>query len=83
MSFDDVLDLCRERQIELWCDDGGQLRYRAPAGDSMRTLAARIKAERDAFVRFLQDGAWRSDPARRHEAVRADAGAGRVCARPA
>ena len=53
---------------------------RRPA-HSMRT--ARIKAERDAFVRFLQDGAWRSDPARRHERIRADAGAGRVCARPA
>ncbi|WP_431227452.1 amino acid adenylation domain-containing protein [Burkholderia contaminans] len=67
MSFDDVLDLCRERQIELWCDDGGQLRYRAPAGALDADLAARIKAERDAFVRFLRDGAWRSDPARRHE----------------
>lgn len=67
MSFDDVLDLCRERQIELWCDDGGQLRYRAPAGALDSDLAARIKAERDAFVRFLQEGAWRSDPARQHE----------------
>ncbi|UEP37269.1 amino acid adenylation domain-containing protein [Burkholderia ambifaria] len=67
MSFDDVLDLCRERQIELWCDDGGQLRYRAPAGALDADLAARIKAERDAFVRFLRNGAWRSDPARQHE----------------
>ncbi|MCA3931017.1 condensation domain-containing protein, partial [Burkholderia sp.] len=67
MSFDDVLDLCRERQIELWCDDGGQLRYRAPAGALDADLAARIKAERDAFVRFLQEGAWRSDPVRQHE----------------
>ncbi|MDN7851746.1 non-ribosomal peptide synthetase [Burkholderia seminalis] len=67
MSFDDVLDLCRERQIELWCDDGGQLRYRAPAGALDADLAARIKAERDAFVRFLRGGAWRSDPARQHE----------------
>lgn len=67
MSFDDVLELCRERQIELWCDDGGQLRYRAPAGALDADLAARIKAERDAFVRFLQDGAWRCDPARQHE----------------
>ncbi|WP_316375048.1 hypothetical protein [Burkholderia anthina] len=67
MSFDDVLDLCRERQIELWCDDGGQLRYRAPAGALDADLAARIKAERDAFVRFLQGGAWRSDPARQYE----------------
>jgi len=67
VSFDDVLDLCRERQIELWCDDGGQLRYRAPAGALDADLAARIKAERDAFVRFLQEGAWRSDPVRQHE----------------
>ncbi|MCM3662712.1 hypothetical protein M3148_17245, partial [Georgenia satyanarayanai] len=67
MSFDDVLDLCRERRIELWCDDGGQLRYRAPAGALDADLAARIKAERDAFVRFLQNGAWRDDPAHRHE----------------
>ncbi|MGY6241192.1 non-ribosomal peptide synthetase [Burkholderia ambifaria] len=67
MSFDDVLDICRERQIELWCDDGGQLRYRAPAGALDADLAARIKAERDAFVRFLRNGAWRSDPARQHE----------------
>ncbi|KFG97115.1 peptide synthetase [Burkholderia paludis] len=67
MSFDDVLDLCRERRIELWCDDGGQLRYRAPAGALDADLAARIKAERDAFVRFLQAGAWRGDPAARHE----------------
>ncbi|VBB14763.1 non-ribosomal peptide synthetase [Burkholderia stabilis] len=67
MSFDDVLDLCRERQIELWCDDGGQLRYRAPAGALDADLAARIKAERDAFVRFLQEGTWRSDPVRQHE----------------
>ncbi|MFW2272044.1 condensation domain-containing protein, partial [Burkholderia orbicola] len=67
MNFDDVLDLCRERQIELWCDDGGQLRYRAPAGALDADLAARIKAERDAFVRFLQGGAWRSDPAHQYE----------------
>ena len=67
MSFDDVLDLCRERRIELWCDDGGQLRYRAPAGALDADLAARIKAERDAFVRFLRNGAWRDDPAHRHE----------------
>ncbi|WP_241293589.1 non-ribosomal peptide synthetase [Burkholderia stabilis] len=67
MSFDDVLDLCRERQIELWCDEGGQLRYRAPAGALDADLAARIKAERDAFVRFLQEGTWRSDPVRQHE----------------
>ncbi|AIP67027.1 peptide synthetase [Burkholderia thailandensis] len=66
MSFEDVLDLCRERRIELWCD-GEQLRYRAPAGALDATLAARIKAQRDAFVRFLRDGAWRSEPQHVHE----------------
>ncbi|MGS0894514.1 amino acid adenylation domain-containing protein [Burkholderia stagnalis] len=67
MSFDDVLDLCRERRIELWCDEGGQLRYRAPAGALDAALAERIRTQRDAFVRFLQGGRWRSDPARLHE----------------
>ena len=50
MSFDDVLDLCRERQIELWCDDGGQLRYRAPAGalDADLPRASRPNATRSS-----------------------------------
>ncbi|WP_152989457.1 amino acid adenylation domain-containing protein, partial [Burkholderia pseudomallei] len=66
MSFEDVLETCRERQIELWCD-GEQLRYRAPAGALDAPLAARINAQRAAFVRFLRDGAWRAQPSRTHE----------------
>ncbi|MXN77938.1 amino acid adenylation domain-containing protein [Burkholderia sp. 4701] len=66
MSFEDVLETCRARQIELWCE-GGQLRYRAPAGALDAGLAERIKAQRDAFIRFLGDGAWRTEPQRTHE----------------
>lgn len=31
MSLDDVLHICRERQIELWATDG-KLHFRAPQG---------------------------------------------------
>ncbi|MQU35492.1 non-ribosomal peptide synthetase, partial [Pseudomonas helleri] len=61
MSLDDVLHICRERQIELWATDG-KLHFRAPQGALDAVLADRIRAKRDALMVHLSPQQWRAQP---------------------
>ncbi|MGE8356621.1 MAG: condensation domain-containing protein, partial [Microvirgula sp.] len=67
MSVGELLETCRNRQIELW-GEAGRLRYRAPQGALDAGLAERLRAARDALLEHLEGGpVWRADPARAHE----------------
>ncbi|AJK46566.1 non-ribosomal peptide synthetase [Burkholderia plantarii] len=66
MNLEDVLELCRERQIELW-SEGGRLHYRAPAGSLDTALAETIRTRRRALIDFLSEDVWQPDPAKAHE----------------
>ncbi|WP_246794905.1 non-ribosomal peptide synthetase [Burkholderia perseverans] len=66
MNLEDVLELCRERQIELW-SEGGRLHYRAPAGSLDTALAETIRSRRRALIDFLSEDAWQPDPAKAYE----------------
>lgn len=67
MSVGELLETCRNRQIELW-GEAGQLRYRAPQGALDDGLAERLRAARDALLEHLDAGpVWRAEPARAHE----------------
>ncbi|WP_442113751.1 amino acid adenylation domain-containing protein [Pseudomonas sp. NUPR-001] len=62
MSLDDVLHICRERQIELWAT-AGKLHFRAPQGALDPVLAERIRSQREALMAHLSSRAsWRSQP---------------------
>ncbi|RWA29594.1 non-ribosomal peptide synthetase [Pseudomonas veronii] len=61
MSLDDVLHICRERQIELWATDG-KLHFRAPQGALDSALAERIRAQRPALLVHLAPQQWRAQP---------------------
>ncbi|MDH0303283.1 MULTISPECIES: non-ribosomal peptide synthetase [unclassified Pseudomonas] len=62
MSLQDLLHICRERQIELWTREG-KLHFRAPQGALDPTLAERIRAQREALMAHLTPGSqWRSHP---------------------
>lgn len=52
MSLDDLLHICRERQIELWAT-AGKLHFRAPQGALDPALAERIRAQREALMVHL------------------------------
>ncbi|WP_263143538.1 non-ribosomal peptide synthetase [Pseudomonas sp. RIT-PI-AD] len=62
MSLDDLLDICRERQIELWTRDG-TLHFRAPEGALDPALAECLRAQREALmVRLSPQVQWCSQP---------------------
>ncbi|MGE7955559.1 amino acid adenylation domain-containing protein [Pseudomonas sp. NPDC089530] len=64
MNLDDLLHICRERQIELWTSEG-KLHFRAPEGALDPALAQRIRAQREALMVHLSPRSdWRSDPER-------------------
>ena len=62
MSLQDLLHICRERQIELWTS-AGKLHFRAPQGALDTNLAERIRAQREALMAHLTPRLqWRSQP---------------------
>ncbi|QVM98995.1 amino acid adenylation domain-containing protein [Pseudomonas sp. SORT22] len=62
MSLNDLLHICRERQIELWATED-QLHFRAPQGALDPALAERIRAQREALMdHLLPRSQWRSQP---------------------
>lgn len=61
MSLDDLLHICRERQIELWATEG-KLHFRAPEGALDSALAERIRAQREALMVHLSPQDWRAQP---------------------
>ncbi|MGE8405791.1 MAG: amino acid adenylation domain-containing protein [Pseudomonas sp.] len=62
MSLQDLLHICRERQIELWTS-AGKLHFRAPQGALDATLAERIRAQREALMSHLTPRSqWCSQP---------------------
>ncbi|WP_456025343.1 amino acid adenylation domain-containing protein [Pseudomonas capeferrum] len=61
MSLDDLLHLCRERQIELWAT-AGKLHFRAPEGALDPALAERIRAQREALMVHLSPQDWQAQP---------------------
>ncbi|MFL1549805.1 amino acid adenylation domain-containing protein [Pseudomonas sp. D47] len=61
MSLDDLLHICRERQIELWATEG-KLHFRAPEGALDSALAERIRAQREALMVHLSPQDWRALP---------------------
>ena len=61
MSLDDLLHLCRERQIELWAT-AGKLHFRAPEGALDSALAERIRAQREALMVHLSPQDWQAQP---------------------
>lgn len=61
MSVDEVMRACRERCIELWCDQG-KLRYRAPVGQMDEHLVSQIREHRSVILQRLNDGPCHPDP---------------------
>ncbi|MGP9652843.1 amino acid adenylation domain-containing protein [Halomonas sp. AOP35-4E-18] len=67
MSLGELLETCRDRDIELWREEG-RLRYRAPEGALDDKLIDRLRAHRDVLLDYLEDSVdWRSDPDAAHE----------------
>ncbi|WP_413205729.1 amino acid adenylation domain-containing protein [Rhodospirillum sp. A1_3_36] len=67
MSLIELLEICRDRKIDLWSEEGN-LRYRAPQGALDDGLKARLRTERNALLDHLAGGSlWRSDPTAAHD----------------
>lgn len=67
MNLVNLLDICRDRNIELW-SEGGALCYRAPEGALDEALKVRLRSERAALLDHLSDGiVWCSDLAAANE----------------